>query len=390
MQRSSEHDPIRFLILGGGLAGLSTAYHLTQLGATGVTLIEGNAEFGRAASAQNAGILRTVLSEAHLRPLAQASRRFLVDPPPGFSKLPLVDPVGLVLTADQPAAAAELAACVAAHDQPIEALSPAALARRAPHVRTRALCAYFAPHEGHVFPERVIEGFARAAGSAGVRLWRGQRVAALLESAGAVHGVRLADGRELHAEQVVLALGAWGARLAGSAGSPLPLTPRRRHVLVGPADARVNPRWPVVWNGGDTFYSKPAEGGLWLCACDQDPVDPGPDGGAPVALSPAELAHIRERAARHLDPRLLEDWWLNGGNRDQRAWAGLRTFGLGERFRIGPDPSLRGLFWVGALGGHGLVTAPAVGELAARALLGRCAPTELEGVDPRAELAARA
>lgn len=390
MQRVSPQEPIRFLILGGGLAGLSTAYHLARLGATGVTLIEGNPGFGRAASAQNAGILRTVLSEAHLRPLAQASRRFLLEPPPGFSDRPLVDPVGLVLTADEPAAAAELEACVAAHDQPIEALSASALARRAPHVRTKALCAFFAPGEGHVFPERVIDGFARGALAGGAHLLRGSRVEALLEGGGRVHGVRLADGRELLAEQVVLALGAWGARLAGPAGSPLPLTPRRRHVLVGPVDARVDPRWPVVWNGGDTFYSKPAEGGLWLCACDQDPVDPGPDGGAPVPLSEAELTRIRERARRHLDPRLLSDWWPGGSNRDQRAWAGLRTFGSAERFRIGPDPSLRGLFWVGALGGHGLVTAPAIGALAARALLGRSAPGELESVDPRLELAAQA
>lgn len=389
MQRESQQEPIRFLILGGGLAGLSTAYHLARLGATGVTLIEGNPEFGRAASAQNAGILRTILSEAHLRPLAQASRRFLVEPPPGFSERPLVDPVGLVLTADQPEAAADLEACVAVHDQPVEALSAAELARRAPHVRTQALCAFFAPHEGHVFPERVIQGFARGALAGGVELWRGQRVEALLEQGGAVCGVRLGNGREIEAEQVVLALGAWGARSAGPAGSPLGLSPRRRHVLVGPADARIDPRWPVVWNGGDTFYSKPAEGGLWLCACDQEPVDPGPDGGAPVALSAAELAHIRERAARHLDARLLSDWWPSGTSRDQRAWAGLRTFGTGERFRIGPDPRLLGLFWVGALGGHGLVTAPAIGELAARALLGRCRPSELEGVDPRTELLAQ-
>jgi D-arginine dehydrogenase len=375
------------LIVGGGLAGLATAYFLTQLGAQGVVLLEGNPEFGMAASSQNAGILRTLLSEAPLRPLARRSREFFVSPPAGFHAAPLIDAVGLVLTADEPTAAEELEAAIAAHDQPVERLTAARLKQLAPHVRTPALCAFFAPFEGHVFPDRVLAGLAAGARARGADLRRSNPVAGLLHRAGRVSGVRLTSGREVLARTVVLAAGAWGARLAAAAGSPLRLTPRRRHVLVGPADLRINPRWPVVWNGGDMFYSKPADGGLWMCACDQDVVDQGPDGSAAVPLSPEELARIRRRATRHLDPELLRHWWAPGQGRDQRAWAGLRTFGQDERFRIGPDPALQNLFWVGALGGHGLVTAPAVGELAARALLGRANSVELEPFLPSAELA---
>jgi D-arginine dehydrogenase len=385
MSSASSPPEAEILIVGGGLAGLATAYFLARLGARGVLLVEGNRSLGLAASSQNAGILRTLLSEAPLRPLAQRSREFFLSPPQGFSNEPLVDLVGLVLTADQANAAADLELSVAAHDLPVERLTSARLKALAPHVRTPALCSFFAPQEGHVFPARVIAGLAAGARAGGVTLRTGTPIAGLLRSGSRVCGVRLVGGREISARRVVLAAGAWGARLAEPAGSPLKLTPRRRHVLVGPADERINPRWPVVWNGGDTFYSKPADGGLWLCACDQDPVDPGPDGSAAVPLAPEELARIRQRAARHLDPELLTEWWPGGRSRDQRAWAGLRTFGQEERFRIGPDPEVGDLFWVGALGGHGLVTAPAVGELAARALLGQASAAELEPYLPSGE-----
>jgi D-arginine dehydrogenase len=51
------------------------------------------------------------------------------------------------------------------------------------------------------------------------------------------------------------------------------------------------------------------------------------------------------------------------------AWAGQRTFALDGRFVVGWDPRCRGLFWVAALGGHGVTTSPSVGRLAADLLV---------------------
>ena len=54
-----------------------------------------------------------------------------------------------------------------------------------------------------------------------------------------------------------------------------------------------------------------------------------------------------------------------------RAWCGLRTFAPDRRFIIGWDPVNADLFWVAGLGGHGMTTGLAVGELAAELLLKR-------------------
>jgi glycine/D-amino acid oxidase-like deaminating enzyme len=48
----------------------------------------------------------------------------------------------------------------------------------------------------------------------------------------------------------------------------------------------------------------------------------------------------------------------------------LRTLTSDGRFVIGWDAQVENLFWVAGLGGHGMTTSAAVGELAAELLLG--------------------
>jgi glycine/D-amino acid oxidase-like deaminating enzyme len=53
-----------------------------------------------------------------------------------------------------------------------------------------------------------------------------------------------------------------------------------------------------------------------------------------------------------------------------KGWAGFRTLSPDGRFVIGWDPQVKGFFWVAGLGGHGVTTSWAVGELAAELILG--------------------
>ena len=47
----------------------------------------------------------------------------------------------------------------------------------------------------------------------------------------------------------------------------------------------------------------------------------------------------------------------------------MRTFAPDRRLVLGWDPKADGFYWVSGLGGHGVTTCAAVGELAARELL---------------------
>ena len=86
------------LIIGGGIAGTATAWHLAERGARGVILLEREQDFGAHATAQNAAILRTFTEDDATTALAHETAALLVDPPHGFTDVPLLDPVPLNLS----------------------------------------------------------------------------------------------------------------------------------------------------------------------------------------------------------------------------------------------------------------------------------------------------
>ena len=65
------------------------------------------------------------------------------------------------------------------------------------------------------------------------------------------------------------------------------------------------------------------------------------------------------------------------------SWAGLRVFSPDGRPLVGWDPSLEGFLWVAAVGGVGIQSSPAIGQLAADLVLGRgTRDPELAALDP--------
>jgi D-arginine dehydrogenase len=153
---------------------------------------------------------------------------------------------------------------------------------------------------------------------------------------------------------VILAGGPWANALAVEAGlPPLPLRPCRRHLAV--LERRgwgLDPGWPFVWHRTAGFYLRPESGGLLVCACDVEdhpPADVGPSEAGIAALTERSLEMLRDAEGALL----------------RTAWAGLRTLTPDHHFVIGPDPALPGLLWVAGLGGHGMTTSAAVGELVA-------------------------
>ncbi len=340
----------RIVIIGGGIAGLASAWWLARRGARDVVVVEREPVLGSQATAQNAAILRTAMPDDALEDLGLEGARFLAAPPAGFSAVPLLDPCGLLLVVE-PGSTGERAwlARIARRHSSARFLDDAELARRAPHVRRAGARGVLFPGDGRVDVPALVAGFERGARAAGVRFELGARVTALLPQG---RGVALADGRRIDAGVTVLAAGAWAASLARGAGSRLALRPTRRHLLVTRPDPAVDPRWPVVWRDDDPFYARPEAGGMLLSPCDEIAAE-----ADTLRACATELAGVRAKAARHLAGV--------GGLEAVRWWAGLRTNAQDGRFTLGPDPDVPGLLWAAALGGHGITCAEPVGRIVA-------------------------
>jgi glycine/D-amino acid oxidase-like deaminating enzyme len=355
------------LIVGGGIAGTATAWFLARRGVRDVVLVERETRLGSHATAQNAAILRTSMPDEVTERLARESAEFLRAPPAGFASVPLVDECGIVITSAQRDGELEpweqrldaRAQHGVAAETGVERCGGARLREIAPHFAARERRAWLLVREGRIDNAALMSAFERGARRAGVRFELGQRVRELLversadrPSAAPVRGVRPADGRALEAETTVIAAGGWAGALGRLAGSRVTLRPTRRHLLVTASDARVNPRWPVVWADEDAFYARPEGGGLMLCACDEVDVDPDR-----LAVVPEERERVLEKTARH-----LPDF---AGARAAHFWAGVRTLTHDDRFVIGGDADVDGLSWVAGLGGHGMTCSAAIGRLAA-------------------------
>ena len=113
---------------------------------------------------------------------------------------------------------------------------------------------------------------------------------------------------------------------------------------------------PTVWSEGTGFYHRPELGGLLVCICDEDDVDPDR-----LEVDPDIEEAMLAAARRELDG--MEDVAL------ARIWSGIRTHAHGGHFQLGPDPLVAGLYWVAGLGGHGMTCGIELGRRAAEALL---------------------
>ncbi|UAJ11956.1 FAD-binding oxidoreductase [Polymorphobacter megasporae] len=159
------------------------------------------------------------------------------------------------------------------------------------------------------------------------------------------------------ATALVDAAGAWGDHLAALAGvAPLGLMPLRRTMVVLDVDPAPPADLPVVFDAAGSFYFKPDGGRLWL-----SPHDEIADVARDAAPEELDIAVAIDRFERATTARV---------RRVERSWAGLRTFSPDRNPVYGFDSDVPGFFWCVGQGGFGIQTAPAAGDLAARALLG--------------------
>jgi len=346
------------IIVGGGIAGASLAYFLTERGVTDVLLLERESQPGHHATGRSAAVLAELDAIPTLQRLKTLSAGFLRSPPAGFSEAPLLEPSGIMALFRDPAWSAfqQLAPFLQQGGMRIELLSPADAVARVPALlHDRFDGAALVPEDGHIDVHALLWGYLGHARRRGVEQRFGAEVRGIRVEGGRCTGLET-DGGNVTARWVVDAAGAWAGRVAALAGaSPIPLVPHRRTIVVFdvPLDVRA---WPMVASEADHIYFAPESGGLKLSPMDEDPMepcDPQPDEHV-VAAGLARLATL----APALVPRTL-----------RRRWSGLRTFAPDRVHVVGEDPHVPGFFWLAGQGGCGIETSPIIGQIAADLLV---------------------
>lgn len=351
--------PARIIIIGAGLAGMATAYNLAVSGESDVLVLEKEQMPGLHSSGRNAAMIRQVVPEKDILPLARGGADFLRDTASGWEDPPLFLVNGSLLTASgerwkrlrqEAAWTRESGAWTETWE--LERVSGAVPVAEGGHFEGAVWC----PSDGVTDAQQLLNGLFREARSRGVRMLTGCQVLAVRSIDGKISTVDT-DRGEVSAEVVVNAGGPWAGRVGEMAGAqPIRFLPMRRHLyFTGPLNW-AEPSWPFVWDVSREVYFRPESSGLLLSPCDESPVEP-----SLPTVDPAVQDLLAEKLSLTF-PRLLEAPLARG-------WAGLRTFAPDRRFVIGWDTRLDGFYWVAGLGGHGVTTSAAVGLMAAGEIL---------------------
>jgi sarcosine oxidase len=343
------------VIIGGGVMGSSTAWHLAGMDAR-VTVIERDPTYARASSALSASSIRQQFStplNIHLSRygidfLRQTRELLDVDlglKEPGY--LFLASPAGeAVLRANHAIQRGEGCA--------VELLAPAALRQRFPAISAEgvALASHGVANEGWFDGPALMQAFRRNARERGVEYVHDEVVG--LEP----HKVTLRSGRTFSARTIVIAAGPWSGEVAALAGIALPVEPRRRSVFV--FDCRETlPLLPLTIDPSGVWFRP--EGRFWIGgttpAAGNDPP------GAPLEVQHQEWEEM-------VWPVLAERVPAFEAAKVVNAWAGYYEYNTFDQNGIvGRHPEIDSIVFATGFSGHGIQQSPAVGRAVAELLV---------------------
>lgn len=365
------------IVIGGGVYGTSTAYHLATKGCRDVLLLEAR-DIGSQSTSQAAGFVRVLRTSALMTRMAQyaieAFERFSAETGHdiGFRQ----PGAFLVALGDESAARLRGWTERGARFGVVSRLIPLEEVReRLPLLETGDVRAVaYEPRDAYLEPAEVAIGYARAAAARGVQIATGRPARAIEVEGGRVVAVRT-DGDRLEARWVVLAGGAWGPGLARRCGCLLPTVPIRHQLHITAPLSGVRPELPMVRFPELATYLRPAQGGLMVGGYEANPLSFDP-GEVTDSLDVRRLEPDRQ-ALRDLTKRVTPFFPALDGAPIAAERQGLPALTPDGLPLLGEVPGIGGLLAASGDNVGGVSTSPAVGHLLSDLILRGTAPYDL-------------
>ncbi|MEX1197385.1 MAG: FAD-dependent oxidoreductase [Pseudohongiellaceae bacterium] len=385
------------LIIGGGIAGSSTAFHLAEQGVD-VTLLE-RGEIASEASGQNMGGLGGYGwgNDPDLLSYLTAGgveifKRMQMDL--GYDmEFRLSGTVTAIHTPAQYEYFQDRVAALHAGGYEAELLTPKEARAIEPEASGDLAGYVYSPQRGQADPVKSTRAFAHAAGLAGARIHTGQNVVAIEPLSAGGYAVRT-ESAEYRCQRLVLATGAWCGPVAQMLGLTVPIVPVRGQMwatasqpprvfsTIGSAESSLNwsrdngmdevtPPNLTHKNGRRTtrhLYGRQRRNGEIIFGGDRESL------GYNATPDPAGIEVNRRHAAEVIP--------LVAGLPIARTWAGVMPFSIDGAPIIGRISLRPDLFIVSGLSSSGFGRGPMAGKLAADHIrTGHRAPV-LDEADP--------
>lgn len=375
-------ETARAVIVGGGIAGCSLAYHLTKLGWSDVVLLE-RARLTSGTTWHAAGLV------GQMRPTRNMTRmsKYGIELYAGLEAetglatgWKQCGSVNVARTPERMIAFKRQVALARGFGVEMSLISPQEAGRRWPLLRTDDLLgAIWVPHDGKANPADVTQALAKGARQRGARLLEGIKVTGFATLDGRVTGVKTDQG-EIRSDIVVNCAGQWARQVGALAGVTVPLYSAEHFYIVTKPIAGVTPDLPVMRDPDGFIYYKEEVGGLVM------------GGFEPVAKP------WLERIPDDFEFQLLpEDWdqfevlMKNAVHRTpcletaevKMLLNGPESFTPDGNFLIGEAPELRGFYVSAGFNSAGIANGGGAGRLLAEWIVAGEPPLDVWDVDIR-------
>lgn len=262
-------EQANIVVIGGGIYGISIAYHLANLGRTDLVVVE-KGEIASGATAYAAGLVTQFATSQTLMQFRKYSIEL-------YSELGLFNHVGSLRVASSEAQLKELQRSVSkakAIGMEVEIISPAEAVSIMPQLSSKDLFgAIYLPRDGHLDPYITTTTMARLTREMGAKILTGVRVTGLeLSSKGEISRV-LTDHGPIQTELVVNAAGIWGPQVAALAGVHIPSTPvDHQHIALKAVPTQEFPHdTPCLRDPDNLVYMREEAGGLVIGGYEPNP-----------------------------------------------------------------------------------------------------------------------
>jgi len=343
------------VVIGGGIMGLSVAYHLALGGLTNVTVVDRSYLCGGASGRNGGGVRAQWSSDTNVRLMQESIRMCRA-----FARKMKIHVwfrqggyLFLVRSEERRRALEASVELQRGHGLSTKMLSPKEARAIVPELDVNGVvAASYNEDDGVVFPWPFVWGFAQAAQKLGVTVRTHTEVVGFETEGARVSGVVVAKrdsaGRRIGARVVVNAAGAWSPIIARHLGVHLPNHPHRHEIC---STEPLKP-WlrPLVADLTDGLYFSQSMRGEIVGGIGLEPVPEGLQQESSIPF----LTRYAESLVRAV-PRL-------GAVKVLRQWAGCYDITPDANPIVGEVDEVENFLQLNGFMGHGFMMAPVVGK----------------------------
>jgi sarcosine dehydrogenase len=264
----------QIVVIGGGIIGCSTAYHLARDHKADVVLLE-QGKLTSGSTWHAAGLVGQLRSSASITQVLKYSVELykrLKEETGLDTGWKMTGCLRLATNEDRWTEFKRLATTAGSFGMEMELISPAEVKKLWPLLEVSDLVgASFLPTDGQASPSDITQSLAKGARMAGAKIHEGVTVTGFEMEGNRIVAVKTTDGT-IRCETVVNCAGQWARQVGAMAGIDVPLQPVKHQYIITEKLAGLASDAPTIRDPDRRTYFKEEVGGLVMGGYEPDPI----------------------------------------------------------------------------------------------------------------------